>query len=273
VSASLARLREVFGDPLFRRTGHGVTPTPRALAMAAQVERLLGGMADLLDGERGFDPAGSDRVFRILGSDFQSAHVLPALAARLAALGSAIRIVWEPPGAAGPLADRFQRGELDLALIARVLPASVPDAQVLYEDDYVVAWRHGHPLAAADALTLDDFCAVPQVFLGYGTSVLDDLIDAELARWGRQRRAQVVVNSFAQLIDLLRRSDHVAVLGGRVAHAHRAELAWQPPPAPLALPRYRSMLCWPARAEHDAGLRWLRDTVREIALAAYSTPE
>ena len=32
VSASLQRLREVFDDPLFKRTGHGVEPTPRALA-------------------------------------------------------------------------------------------------------------------------------------------------------------------------------------------------------------------------------------------------
>ena len=88
---------------------------------------------------------------------------------------------------------------------------------------------------------------------------------AELARAGRQRRALVVVNSFAQLIDLLCHSDHAAVLGRRVAHAHQDHLAWQPPPAPLALPRYRSMVCWPAHTEHDAGLRWLRDEVLAIA--------
>ena len=45
VSASLNRLRQVFDDPLFTRTGHGVTPTPRALALATQVEQLLADLA------------------------------------------------------------------------------------------------------------------------------------------------------------------------------------------------------------------------------------
>ena len=266
VSASLARLRDVFGDPLFRRTGHGVTPTPRALALASQVEKLLAEIAALLEGDGDFDPTGSNRVFRILGSDHQSAQILPELARHLADIGSAIRIVWEPPGQGAALPDRFARGDLDLAVIARVMPTAAADAAVLYEDDYVVASRVGHP-CADEPMTLARFCELPQAFLGYGTSLLDDLIDAELARVGRRRRALVVVSSFAQLVDLLEHSDHVAVVGRRVALCHARQLAWQPPPLPL--PRYRALVCWPARVEQDPGLLWLRDTVLRIARAAH----
>ena len=52
VSASLNRLREVFGDPMFTRTAHGVTPTPRALALAPQIDKLLADLAALLDDEQ-----------------------------------------------------------------------------------------------------------------------------------------------------------------------------------------------------------------------------
>src|SRR6478735_7820878 len=45
VSASLNRLREVFEDPLFTRTSHGVVPTARAHALAPQVEKLLADLA------------------------------------------------------------------------------------------------------------------------------------------------------------------------------------------------------------------------------------
>lgn len=37
VSNSLARLRELFGDRLFRRSGRGVLPTPKAEEIAAQL--------------------------------------------------------------------------------------------------------------------------------------------------------------------------------------------------------------------------------------------
>ena len=61
VSASLNRLREAFDDPLFTRNAHGVTPTPRAQALATQVEKVLADIGALLDAGRAFDPAGSDR--------------------------------------------------------------------------------------------------------------------------------------------------------------------------------------------------------------------
>jgi DNA-binding transcriptional LysR family regulator len=261
VSASLGRLREVFDDPLFRRTGHGVTPTPRALAMAAQVEKLLGELSALVAGDAAFDPATSNRVFRIAGSDFPSQRFLPPLAQRLAAAGSSLRIVWQPPGA-GSLAERLERGELDLAVVARVQMSEALESATLYEDAYVYAVRAGHPQAGRPP-TLQTFCETPQVFLGYGTSVLDDLIDATLARQGLRRRVQVAVTSFAQIVHLLEHSDHAAVLGSRVAASFGERLCVQP--LPFELPGYRALVCWPARTAHDPGLRWLRDQLLDIA--------
>lgn len=260
VSASLGRLREVFGDPLFTRTGHGVSPTPRALALAAQVEQVLADLAALFDDEQGFDPARSSRVFRIVGSDYQSRRVLPALAQRLLELDSAVRIAWEAPGSA-PLAERMNRGELDLALIARLQMPTDMNWLSLHEDHYVYALRRGHPRAAAP-VTMDSFCDIPQVFLGYGSSVLDDMIDRTLARAGRQRRVQIAVTSFAQIVHQLEHSDHAAVLGSRVAATFAGRLHVQPPP--FELPTYHSLLCWPVRADRDPGLGWLRAEILRI---------
>lgn len=261
VSASLGRLRQVFDDPLFTRTSHGVTPTPRALALADQVEKLLAELAALLDAGRDFDPALSNRVFRIAGSDHPSQRVLPALAQQLEALGSAVRIAWEPPQL-GSLAERLDRGELDLAMVARLQLPKDMQCVTLYEDHYVYALRAGHP-RAAEPVTLRSFCATPQVFLGYGSSVLDDLIDATLARAGLHRRVQVAVGSFGQILHLLEHSDHAAVLGSRVAAAYGGRLRVQP--LPFELPGYHALLCWSARAENDPGMRWLKDQILRVA--------
>ncbi len=254
VSASLNRLREVFGDPLYTRTAHGVLPTPRALALAPQVGKVLADIAGLLEAQGGFDPSGSQRIFRIAGSDHASHLVLPPLARRFAELRSPIRIVWEAAGTS-PLADRLHKGDLDLGVVARIHPPRDMETQVLYEDRYAFVTRHGHPLAGRP-LTLDSFCATPQVFLGYGTSALEDVIDVTLAKAGRQRPAQIAVSSFGQIVDLLQHSDHAAVIAARVARTHGDKVLAHE--LPFELPGYQMLLCWAALAAPDAGLQWLK---------------
>lgn len=263
VSASLSRLREVFDDTLFARNGHGVTPTPRAQALAPQVQKVLAGIASLLEDERPFSPGASNRIFRIAGSDHASRNILPVLLNMLAEAGSGIRIVWEPPGS-WSLPERLQRGDLDLAVIARIkVPREVESVSV-YEDDYVYALRAGHP-RAAEPITLDLFCEIPQVFLGYGSSTLDDTIDDILARSGRQRLAQCAVTSFGQIVHQLQHSDHAAVLGRRVAQAFGNALHVQP--LPFVLPRYQALVCWSARVQTDPGIQWLRGAVMQAMQA------
>jgi DNA-binding transcriptional LysR family regulator len=263
VSASLNRLRETFGDPLFTRAAHGVVPTPRAHALAPQVGKVLADIAALLD-EQVFDPATSQRIFRIAGSDHASHWVLPALSQTLAALGSRIRIVWEAAGTA-PLAERLHKGDLDLGVIARIHPPRDMRVEALYEDSYVYVTRHGHAQCGRP-VTLDGFCSTPQVFLGYGTSALEDLIDETLARQGRQRPAQVAVSSFGQVVDLLQHSDHAAVIAARVARTHADRIAAHA--LPFELPGYTMLLCWDTRADADSGVQWLKAQVRACVPAA-----
>ena len=264
VSASLNRLRRAFGDPLFTRAAHGVTPTPRAIALAPQVARVLEELDALLRDEPAFDPAASDRVFRVAGSDHASSRVLPLLGRRLLDAGAGVRVAWEAPGAA-PIAERLLGGSLDLAVIARLRPERRLRCHVLYEDRYVYALRRGHPRAGAP-LTVETFCEIPQTFLGYGSSVLDDHIDEILARHGRRRRAMFAVTGFAQVLDQLERGDHAAVLGARVAAAHGERLAVLA--LPFELPPYRALMCWAPAAERDPGVGWLREQVLQAYAAA-----
>ena len=55
------------------------------------------------------------------------------------------------------------------------------------------------------------------------------------------------------------RSDHAAVLGGRVARHYADVLHVQP--LPFELPAYQSLLCWDSRTDGDAGVQWLRQQI------------
>lgn len=260
VSASLQKLRDTFDDPLFKRTGHGVEPTIRALALAGPIEQVLADITALLDADRPFDPKTSSRVFRIAGSDFTSGNVLVQLGQRLLAEGSRVRLVWEPPGS-WSLPQRLENGDLDLAVVARLKPPSDLEHELLYNDQYVHVVRRDHP-RANEPLTMDSFCEIPQVFLGYGTSNFDDLIDQKVAQSGRQRFAQMAVSSFAQIIHQLNHSDYAAVIGYRIARQHQENLCIRP--LPFEFPGYSALVCWASRAGRDTGILWLRQQVLDV---------
>ncbi|MEZ4251049.1 MAG: LysR family transcriptional regulator [Polyangiales bacterium] len=77
-SHALARLRELFGDPLLVRVGRGLAPTPRAEALRAPLERVLADVRRLLRERPAFDPATSRRRFVLLCPDLL-APLLPEL--------------------------------------------------------------------------------------------------------------------------------------------------------------------------------------------------
>ena len=81
VSYALGRLRLMFRDALFVRTGTGVEPTPRAQRLALSVDKALAILQDVLDEGSRFTPDSTQRVFRLHMSDFAASAFLPTLLA------------------------------------------------------------------------------------------------------------------------------------------------------------------------------------------------
>lgn len=82
MSKTLSRLRNVFDDPLFTRTSHGMQPTPRAIELARGLPGVLGGISQLVSGST-FDPASADDEVTIALSEYIGITLLPALTGRL----------------------------------------------------------------------------------------------------------------------------------------------------------------------------------------------
>ena len=70
VSYSLSRLRHVLGDPLFVRSGQGLTPTETALSLKEPIQNVLDGLSGLRH-QRPFDPRTEDMRFVIAANDLQ----------------------------------------------------------------------------------------------------------------------------------------------------------------------------------------------------------
>ncbi|HEV2363907.1 MAG TPA: LysR substrate-binding domain-containing protein [Caulobacteraceae bacterium] len=165
ISHALARLRDVFDDPLFVRRSHGLEPTRRALELGPRIEALVEAIGQTVGEEAVFDPAVTRRRFRIACADPVESLIGPALvqAFRAEAPLATFTMRWA-------VLDRalraLRRGEADLAigLFPEIPPAF--EATPLYDDDYCVIARAGHPLVIDGQIDLAAYATAGHVFVG-----------------------------------------------------------------------------------------------------------
>jgi DNA-binding transcriptional LysR family regulator len=80
VSVQLARLREIFADPLLLPGPRGMQPTARADELRLPLRQALDALESAVSSGSAFDPASADLTWKIAATDYtESAVVLPAL--------------------------------------------------------------------------------------------------------------------------------------------------------------------------------------------------
>ena len=147
MSSSLAQLRAVLGDPLFRRTSHGVEPTARALAVAGDVRAGLASFQRALS-PPSFDPKTAERTFVLATSDFVELVLLPSLLKRVAKEAPSVRLELRPWGLHEVPAE-LERGEHDLMVGFYDTVPPRHRAERLFEDVFTCIVRRGHPKVGA----------------------------------------------------------------------------------------------------------------------------
>lgn len=268
VSHGLGRLRRLLADPLFLRTPRGVTPTARAEELAGPIADVLARARAVLAAAAPFDPATSTRRFVIGAPDGVLAVAAPPLLAALARAAPGVDLALRPilpaPGEAtearawAPAFAELDARGLDLALLPTAeIPARFGRRRA-YDEEFVVAMRQGHPLAAG--LTLDAFCAASHLVVSQSGDPAG-FVDRVLAGHGRARRVALTAPSFAFALLALGATDLVAALPRRFAalHAAAAGVVFRDPPLPLG--GFAINAVAPAAAMLDAGLAWILDRI------------
>ncbi|MBC7941061.1 MAG: LysR family transcriptional regulator [Chitinophagaceae bacterium] len=264
VSHGLGRLRRLLNDPLFLRTPKGVVPTERALQLAVPIADVLARARSVLSSAETFEPARSTRRFTIGAPDGVATVFLPALLAELRGRAPGIDIglrqLLPAPGDTAP--DRAWRpafSDLEARSIdIAVLPlGDVParfHASTLYEEDFVIAARGGHPFA--HAATLDRFCEMRHLVVS-ASGDAQGFVDRVLAERGRSRRIALTVPSFMFALSVVAETDLICALPRRFATLHAARFGAVIVEPPLSLGRFQLHAVTSRAARMDEGLKWL----------------
>lgn len=256
VSHLLDKLRTITGDPLFVKSGRGITPTAHAEALAGQARELLRQLQHFAH-SADFDPARWQATITIAANDFQRDLLLPALAARLRtqAPGLVLRII---PSTI-PRLEMLRHDDCQLVISPRPPDGADIVQKRLFEDQYRVFYD---PAVRAAPQSESEYLAAEHATVVYEPRRCLDL-DQHLAAQGVLRRFTVMVPSFSALPAFLRGTPLLATVPGLLRHQTFTGLASCPPP--LSCPSLPMYAIWHTRYQQDAAHRWLRSQLEAVA--------
>ncbi|WP_346900588.1 LysR family transcriptional regulator [uncultured Roseibium sp.] len=256
VSHTLAKLRHVLGDPLFVRSGQGLTPTERALALKEPVQAVLDGMKGLTEG-RPFDPLAEDMRFAIAANDLQRELIFPPLLREAREQGIRLRLDFLVSGVPDPIILRDDRCQIMLT----PLP---PDGRDIFQKRLVTT----RMMVFYDADRRDpprsweEYCACEHVDVRFE----DGRSSKEVLRGVDQnqiRPATVTVPYFNAIPAFIKGSDLIST-DTKLQHlGPLRELACAPLPfdcEPVSI-----YMVWHQRSTTDPAHRWLRRMIERIA--------
>jgi len=256
VSVHLAKLRDIFGDPLLLPGPRGMQPTARAEELREPLRMALQALEQALGPAGSFDPASASNTWRIAAADYgESAILLPALARlRAEAPGARLAVV---PAVLSRLARQAEHGEIDLALQTSADAPPSLRRRALFTERYVLVGRKGHPKLKRRP-TLEQFCALEHAIVSPGGGSFTGVTDEALAAAGASRRVVLSVPHFLFLRSALAATDLVAMLPSRLL---RDAPELQQLEAPVAVQGYEMAMLWHERVHRDPAHKWLRDTI------------
>jgi DNA-binding transcriptional LysR family regulator len=256
VSGMLARLRELFKDPLFVRKSHGLQATSRGLSLREPLAQILGEI-EALTQTSPFDPAVSTKTFSLSSNDYMQYVLLTPAIRALQKSVPYMRFAVRPPEISS-LYEKLVADEIDMAVTIPEFSDARLREQVLYREEYVAVIRKGHP-AGKTRLTLKRFLELEHAIVSPTGGQFIGPTDLVLAQQKKRRNVTVSVSSFFALIELVALGEHIALLPRRLAEKFSDRLQLLKPP--LSVPGFDVILAWHPKTDSDPARRWLVESL------------
>ena len=253
VSIWLAKLRKQLNDPLFVRTPSGMLPTPEADALIGTVRQALESLRYLAQREARFDPATSERRFRICMTDASHITLLPQLLAHVRSTSPGVRLGAERID--NRTAQRLESGEADLALgLIPELGAGFYQ-QSLFTQDWVCLANARHP-RIGETLSADMYQREGHINVISGTG--HHLLDASLERHHLAHRIVLELPGFLGLTAIVSTTDLLVTLPRQIGETLAKLGGLNVFSSPIPIPTFTVKQHWHTRYHNDPGNRWLR---------------
>ena len=262
VSYTLRRLRQQFGDDLFRREGHVMTPTPRAGQLFGPLHEALSQIDATVSAPDAFDPASFDGELALALTSIGEQTFLPPIMPALAREAPHLHLEVERLDAA-QVEDGLIRGTIDLAITVSLMGLPRLWRTPIRDVEYVALSSGAHPLPPTGP---DMFAGRRLVRVSSRGGHIYPL--RAMVEHGLEPQVALTVEEYATVPAVLEAADLVALLPRHVAEVfcgwfpglRIADLPWPAHSTPVALYTRREAGLSPAQ-------RWFRSVVLDAVAA------
>ncbi|KZM42151.1 LysR family transcriptional regulator [Marinomonas sp. SBI22] len=259
MSRSLARLRDVTGDPLLVRAGRTLIPSPRALEIQQEVSQLVSGAKAILRPSEMLDLNQLDRRFVIRVSDGFVETFGLKLIQKIKDEAKGVKIHFLPK--LSKQSTQLREGQVDLDI--GVLGAKTsPEVRMraLFSDEFVGVVSPDHILAKGK-VTCTSFAAADHVLVSKEGGLVGP-VDKALEAMGYQRNITVLTGGFSASIALVKGDDLVASVPSK--HTAKLREGLHTFKLPFDVPSIQVSMFWHPRMDGDHAHKWLRECVLAV---------
>lgn len=264
VSNSLSRLRNLFDDPLFVRTAEGMVPTPVAQNIIGSVRQALGLIRSSVQESESFDPAISDKRFRVSMTDLSQAIVLPPLFNMIKKQAPMVAL------------DCYQvhrrdmnielaSGNLDLAIDIPLTPDPQIKQLALFSHPYVCVVHQDNKLVG-DTLDVETYLKLKHIHISSRRGGLG-LVDLTLGKLGKKREVVLRTQHYMSTPQIVSETDYALTVPRIFADFIKGSLPIRYLELPFDVPKLESYLYWHESTDKDQANLWMR----ELMINAYKS--
>lgn len=262
MSSALSRLRDFFKDDILVVQGKRMYPTAFAEALIPQVRACIREVDGLLATSSTFDPATSQRTFRLIVSDYIVTAVIVPLVETLAHEAPGVRLELMLPSNTSEA--QITEGRADLFISPEQFMISDQPAELFLEEHHViVGWRE-NPIFKTK-LNQATLLAAGYVGVRIGDHRTPAFADQQLNLMGIQRQIEVETSSFTSIPWLLSGTNRLAFMHERLARRMSEIFPLASVSIPFPFPVMREMIQYHRSRTTDEGLIWLRQKLHEAA--------
>lgn len=276
MSNALGRLRDYFDDELLVQIGRKMELTQRAEVLRDAVQDVLLRIDTTITAQPKFEPAKSDRVFRICVSDYSMVTLIPNMLALAQSQASAVKFQLLPQ--VGQPDRALERGDADLLVVPEAFCSANHPKDILFEESFCCVVWNGSRIAISGKLDANIYAQAGHVAMQPITYAWSSHVAMQpsggtgmsfeagsMQKMGLERRVEVSTFSFVAVPSLVVGTERIATIHARLARMAERFLPVKLFALPIALPPMEQAVQWHKYATKDPGLVWLRGLLSEAA--------
>jgi DNA-binding transcriptional LysR family regulator len=255
ISHTLDKMRSAVGDPLFVKSGRGITPSEKALAILPRVQKILADIEGLVAPEK-YDTSRDTKPVVLAIPTPTLLKEMKALHANLLSAKPNIEFEIRRLAPREDVIRILSQDEADLAIsVAGFRYPAVLNHCHFGKDSLVVFYD---PDIRGPISTVQEYADARHGVVNFGGQSKSS-VARTLNELGLKRKVSLVAPTASMLGDLIKGTDIVATMPKQLSLAAYAGLAFAPPP--FDLPAIEYHLVWHRRYEQSGRNTWLRNQV------------